>query len=122
MGYPVDEFGGVQAKRYSMEVHGLKTIQKSAAAGTKKAVAKKILTHQIFMEVLHGQRELFNVTQRTLQSINHQVYLMEHNKIALTAIDDKRYVCSDGIYTRALGHFRNDPLNQLLACFSDDEE
>ena len=67
------------------------------------------------------QKTSVNVIQRTIQSFNHELFNVEHNKLALTAIDDKRFVCEDGVHTRALGHFENNPLATLFSYFSDDE-
>ena len=44
--------------------------------------------------------------QNILRSYNHEVYTEEINKVALSALDDKRYILSDGIHTLAWGHYK----------------
>ena len=123
---------GLRSKLYSLKVDGVgwdaesgeaveKILQKSATAGTPKSIAKKKLTHSKFLEVLRLQLPGFEVEQRSIRSFNHQLFNVKQTKLALSAIDDKRFICSDGAHTRALGHVDNDPLNALLACFSDED-
>ena len=101
------EIDGVKLDEDGNEVDDA-ILQKFASAGTKTAIAKKKLGHSKFLDVLRGQIPKFDVTQRGMQSINHTIYNIEQTKLALTPIDDKRFVCSDGEHTRVLGHFLND--------------
>ena len=41
-----------------------------------------------------------------LRSYEHEVYTEEVNKVALSALDDKRHILSDGMDTLALGHYK----------------
>ena len=45
-------------------------------------------------------------TQLTFKSENHTINTIETNKIALSANDDKRFICEDGVNTLALGHYK----------------
>ena len=42
----------------------------------------------------------------TFKSIEHDVYTVNINKIALNRDDDKRIIQQDGISTLAIGHYR----------------
>ena len=77
-----------------------------AAAGVKRKVAKRDLRHESYKDVLFGGEEV-HVNQTTLRSYNHTMYTVQQNKCALSAIDNKRYILSDLVSTRALGHHLN---------------
>ena len=40
------------------------------------------------------------------RSRKHDIYTETVNKVALSAKDDKRIICEDGIHTLAIGHWR----------------
>ena len=49
-----------------------------------------------------------SVIQTNIRSYRHKLFVNQQNKVGLSAIDDKRFLCEDGIATRAHGHWRND--------------
>ena len=98
------EFVGLRSKLYSCKIH--EADGKMAAAGVKRKVAKRDLRHESYKDVLFGGEEV-HVNQTTLRSYNHTMYTVQQNKCALSAIDNKRYILSDLVSTRALGHHLN---------------
>ena len=46
------------------------------------------------------------VTTRRLASSNHDIFLYENKKIAITPLEDKRYLLNDGINSLAYGHYK----------------
>ena len=81
--------------------------QKSAAAGVKRSVAARELTHQRYVNVLEGREFLATVEQTTIQSRKHKLYTVKQSRVGLFPADDKRWVNSDHS-TRALGHHLNE--------------
>lgn len=111
---PIIEFCGLRSKMYSILTADGK--QKMAAAGIKKAVAKRELHHQLYKKILVGPSmvqsvdepfEDLYVNQKTFRSFNHQVYTIDTRKVGLTRYDDKRWILSDGVSTRPHGHYMN---------------
>ena len=97
---------GLRSKCYSLLVHDKdESKQKSTAAGVKKAV-KKTLRHQQYKDTLLKEEDTY-ITQNTLRSYKHQVYSVTESKIGLSPYDNKRYLLSDSISTRAHGHYLN---------------
>ena len=47
------------------------------------------------------------VDQKTFRSHKHVIYTINQRKVGLTRYDDKRFILSDGISTRAHGNFEN---------------
>ena len=46
--------------------------------------------------------------QTTIRSFKHKLFAVQQDKVALSAVDDKLYICSDSVTTRAYGHFKTD--------------
>lgn len=101
-GHPIYDWIGLRAKLYSMLVS---SGRKMATAGTKEHIARKHLSHQAFRDVLNGGASPL-VHQQTIASKRHEVYTLDQQRVALSALDTKRYVMSNG-QTRALGHYKN---------------
>ena len=78
------------------------TQQKLAAAGVKRSVAK-CLTHVDYVDVI-ASSSLKTVTQRTLRSKNHSIFMQESRRIALSYLDIKRVVLGNGIDTLPYGY------------------
>ena len=83
--------------------------EKQTAKGVKKSVKKAFLRHIIYKETLDNLSS-FIVSQNSIKSKGHQIGSYHQKKIALTAFDTKRWICDNGIDTRAYGHKDNDIL------------
>lgn len=117
----IREFIGLRAKLYSILLEDGQ--EKRAAAGTNRQVAKEVLRHHLFKEVLEGTRSEVIVEQQSIRSFNHTLYTIAQKKRSLSAYDNKRVILSDGQNTRAIGHYlgdREDDLQLLLDCFDSD--
>ena len=72
----------------------------------KKVVVEKFIRHDNYKNTLL-RRENFNVEQNCIRSYNHQLYSETTKKIALSACDDKVFICDDNIHTYTHGHKKN---------------
>ena len=100
----IKEFVGLRAKLYSYKMYeGEEEIKK--CKGIKKQVVESSISHEDYKTcLLTGKEQLRK--QNILRSYSHEVYTEEVNKVALSALDDKRYILSDGIHTLAWGHYK----------------
>jgi len=96
------EFVGLRAKMYSLSC-GKKSQKK--AKGIKKHYVRKRVQHQSFLDVLRNSSYTTNAKFRLFRSTNHVVSTAEITKLCLSALDDKRYIMSDGMHTLAYGHY-----------------
>ena len=80
--------------------------EKQTAKGVKKAVKKAFLRHVMYKETLDNLSS-FVVTQNVIKSKAHTIGTYHQNKTALTAFDTKRWICDNGVETRAFGHVNN---------------
>ena len=88
-----------RAKCYSMMT--LKE-QKMALAGVKRS-KRHCLKHVDFVDVI-ASASLRTISQRTLTSKEHRIYMQESKRIALSYFDIKRRVLSNGIDTVPYGY------------------
>ena len=100
----IKEFVGLRAKLYSYKMYeGEEEIKK--CKGIKKQVVESSISHEDYKTcLLTGKEQLRK--QNILRSYNHEVYTEEVNKVALSALDDKRYILKDGTHTLAWGHYK----------------
>ena len=100
----IKEFVGLRAKLYSYKMYeGEEEIKK--CKGIKKQVVKSSISHEDYKTcLLTGKEQLRK--QNILRSYDHEVYTEEVIKVALSALDDKRYILSDGVHTLAWGHYK----------------
>ena len=99
----IKEFVGLRAKLYSFIMDDGGEIKK--CKGIKKQVVESSISHENYKTcLLTGKEQLRK--QNILRSYNHEVYTEEVNKVALSALDDKRYILRDGIHTLAWGHYK----------------
>ena len=96
-------FVGLRAKLYSFIMEDGKEHKK--CKGIKKQVVESSITHEDYKTCLRTGKEQLR-KQNILRSYEHEVYTEEVNKIALSSIDDKRYILGDGIHTLAWGHYK----------------
>ena len=99
----IKEFVGLRAKLYSFIMDDGGEIKK--CKGIKKQVVESSMSHEDYKTcLLTGKEQLRK--QNIVRSYNHEVYTEEVNKVALSALDDKRYILSDGVDTLAWGHYK----------------
>ena len=100
-GKTIKEFVGLRAKLYSFVMDD--GVENKKCKGVKKQVVESSISHEDYKTcLLTGKEQLRK--QNILRSYNHEVYTEEVNKVALSALDDKRYILKDGIHTLAWGH------------------
>ena len=102
-GKNIKEFVGLRAKLYSFIMEDGK--ENKRCKGVKKQVVESSITHEDYKTCLRTGKEQLR-KQNILRSYEHEVFTEEINKIALSSIDDKRYILGDGIHTLAWGHYK----------------
>ena len=102
-GKNIKEFVGLRAKLYSFIMEDGK--ENKRCKGVKKQVVESSITHEDYKTCLRTGKEQLR-KQNILRSYEHEVFTEEVNKIALSALDDKRHILSDGIHTLAWGHYK----------------
>ena len=107
-GKPITEFIGLRPKSYSYQVD-CDMAQHKRSKGVKKNAINQHLTHQNYFKALFGKTKeeiIQNVNFNIINSTNHILNSVSINKIGLSALDNKRYVCNNNIHTLALGHYK----------------
>ena len=99
---PIEEFVGLRPKMYSIKFGGT---EKKTLKGISKAVVKKRIRHQDYVEALNNS-ESTRHNMRTLRNELHQMYTIELSKISLSVFDDKRYILNNGIDSLPYGHYK----------------
>ena len=99
----IKEFVGLRAKLYSYIMDNGDESKK--CKGIKKQVVTTSIKHEDYKTCLTTGKEQLR-KQNILRSYEHEVYTEEVNKVALSALDDKRYILGDGIHTLAWGHYK----------------
>ena len=102
-GETIEEFVGLKSKLYSIKMHEGGGTKK--CKGIKKKVVKKRISHEDFVACLESQKPAMRQME-CIRSLKHDLFSQSVNKIALSANDDKRFVCEDGVKTLAWGHWR----------------
>ena len=99
----IKEFAGLRAKLYSFitEEGG----ESKKCKGIKKQVVESSISHEDYKTCLTTGKEQLR-KQNILRSYDHEVYTEEVNKVALSALNDKRYILNDGMHTLAWGHYK----------------
>ena len=106
IGLMKDEFGGdiiteLRPKAYSYMTNNF--IEMKKAKGTKKCVVNKMLRFDDYKKRLFDNGKVLESQQR-FKSENHEVYMENINKIALSCDDDERIVASDRITSYPYGY------------------
>ena len=99
----IKEFVGLRSKLCSFIMDDGGEIKK--CKGIKKQVVESSIRHGHYKTCLTTGKEQLR-KQNILRSYEHEVYTEEVNKVALSALDDKRYILSDGVHTLAWGHYK----------------
>ena len=123
-GRQVEEFVGLRSKLYAFKIHGYDTMCDNVQCtgscdkpgcvgrggkkckGVKKSVVKKQLSIEDYKDCVF-KRNVHYRSMNVFRSRKHDVYTESVNKVALSANDDKRIICEDGIHTLAIGHWRS---------------
>ena len=93
------QFCGLRSKCYSLVTN---KDQKLAAAGVKKC-KHRLLKHHDYVETLCNFRTRY-VKQKSIVSHSHNLFTQEQTRLALSPVDIKRYILSDGISTIPYGY------------------
>jgi len=101
---PPDEFIGLRAKIYSLNVPGATSKCQKKVKGVQKHYVKKHVRHSHFIDVLRNSQKTIMSKFYSIQSKKHNVRTVKVNKLCLCALDDKRYILEDGEKTLAYGH------------------
>ena len=99
----IKEFVGLRAKLYSYKMDNGDESKK--CKGIKKQVVTTSIKHEDYKTCLRTGKEQLR-KQNILRSYEHEVFTEEVNKVALSALDDKRYILGDGVHTLAWGHYK----------------
>ena len=103
-GNQITHFVGLRPKLYTFKVEEKGEIRK--AKGVKKNVIKKSLSFEDYKKCLFTENKLMK-EMNIIRSEKHDIYSMTVNKVALSANDDKRLICSNKINTLALRPVKN---------------
>ena len=100
----ITEFIGLRSKLYSYVVDK-DSHSHNRCKGVKRNVVENELTIKDYKHTLET-RESKKVTQNNIRSYGHQLFTEIQEKIALSAKDDKVYICDDNIRTYSFGHYK----------------
>ena len=97
----ITEFVALRPKAYSYITNNF--IEMKKVKGTKKCVVNKMLRFDDYKKCLFDTGKVLKSQQR-FKSENHEVYMENINKMALSCDDDKRIVTSDRITSYPYGY------------------
>ena len=98
-GKQITYFVGLRPKLYSFKIEESKEVRK--CKGIKKNVVKKGIAFEDYVQCLFsGEKQMRSM--KIIRSENHDIYLKEVNKIALSNEGDKRILMEDKVKTLAL--------------------
>jgi hypothetical protein len=102
----ISEFCGLRPKMYSYVLDDFHECMK--AKGVKKSTTNKYLTflrYKNMLQVINLEtiKKDGSVTQNIIRSYKHKLYSESVTKVALNPLDDKVYICDDGINTLTFG-------------------
>ena len=105
-GLVIEEFVGLKPKLYSISCPSLSIKKrKYTAKGVKRSFSKS-LSHNDFKKCLFNNTTQSLIIQQFKNKL-HKINTIQLQKIALSPLDDKRYVLNDGIHSRPYGHYLN---------------
>jgi hypothetical protein len=111
LGFMKNETGGeeisdacaIRAKMYAFRMSD--GLEKKKAKGIRGYIVKGGLTFDDYVNCMNDPAKRHMVEMNGLPSEYHQTKYSETvNKVGLSANDDKRIICEDGIHTMAIGH------------------
>ena len=95
------EFVGLKSKLYSYKCDE-ETETHNKCKGIKSYISKKLITES-YKKILFNRKK-HRIVQNGFITEEHEVYTVSQEKIAISANDDKIYVCDDNINTINFGH------------------
>ena len=98
-----DELGGAIMTEFVALRPKLYSYKKLDGAEDKKCIVKKTLTYEDYKNCLFNSSIEYR-SQVMFRSIQHDIFTIEVNKVALNRDDDKRISGKDGISTLGRGH------------------
>jgi hypothetical protein len=98
----IEEFVGLRAKLYAYKMAEDGKEEKKCK-GVKKTTIRKEITFDNYKECLFSGEKQWR-GMNVFRSRLHEIYTERIVKVALSAGDDKRIMCEDGIHTLAIGH------------------
>ena len=109
---PIIEFCGRAPKEYSYLTASQSNVLKGK--GVPSAILKKQCSHAMAVKMIRDSSDLteqkdkknftHNVEFRSFRTFDHTIYTEQCVKKGMSILDNKRYVCDDGITTLAWGH------------------
>jgi hypothetical protein len=97
-GIPIQESVGLRSKLYAFRKKGDLDIMKCKGHKAKKTAFDE------YKECLLESKEFMH-KMKQMRSENHEIYVLDVNKKALSSLDTKRWCCDDGITNLAFGHY-----------------
>ena len=98
----IEEFVGLRSKLYAYKMAEDGNEEKKCK-GVKKATIRKEITFDNYKECLFSGKKQWR-GMNVFRSRLHEIYTERVVKVALSASDDKRVICEDGLHTMAIGH------------------
>ena len=114
----ITHFIGLRPKCYSMQIKNYNdkdTKTKKVCKGIKRTAIKNQLSFADYKKCLNNQCVIYK-SFRNLGSKNHRISTKFVRKIALSAIDTKRYTLNCGIHTLALGNCKIKKCKTVGSC------
>ena len=93
----MEEFVGLRAKCYAYST--IKKNDDNKAKGIAKSVSKTLHLDTYRSTLASHKKHI--VTINSIEKKDYQLHTVKSQKIALSAFDDKRYICDDGVTTKA---------------------
>jgi hypothetical protein len=102
-GVPITVCIGLKPKMY---IYRKAEEEVKRAKGVQKSVVRYDINFDDYENVLKNHT-ILRKDQNSIRSYKHQIHsISQKNKIALNALDTKRWIKTDGISSYALGHHR----------------
>ncbi|XP_041378345.1 uncharacterized protein LOC121390564 [Gigantopelta aegis] len=104
-GQIIREFVGLRAKNYSYIVDKTEGVTKEElrAKGIQRTFIRKHLHHEMFKDCLLKHKQT-TASYHQIRSFHNELFTIKTTKIALTPLDDKRYLLDDGIESKPYGY------------------
>ncbi|XP_060535322.1 uncharacterized protein LOC132707470 [Cylas formicarius] len=99
----ISHYAGLRSKMYTFKILTGSVVKKSK--GIQYNIVKNKISFDDYVECLTNFREKY-ATQRTIRSYTHNVFSIEQTKLALSPLDDKRYLLPNSYETLPWGHYK----------------